>query len=134
MEDNNTTNGTGNEEQLVDVCINALNETVACVVETSSSIFDDVEIVLGACAILLGIGVWAYRKYLMLSADGKFSMDEILDVLDEVKEKAEEVKEQVEVLEDTLDKYKVTELRVMLKEKGLSTKGKKSELITRLEE
>lgn len=133
MQDNNTTNETIIEQDLADVCLNALNETVACVAE-SGSIFNDIEIILGACAILLGIGVWAYRKYLMLSADGKFSLDEILDVLDEAKEKAEEVKEQVEVLEDTLNKYKVTELRVMLKEKGLSTKGNKSELIARLEE
>tara|TARA_R110000824_G_scaffold247765_4_gene436841 strand:- start:536 stop:934 length:399 start_codon:yes stop_codon:yes gene_type:complete len=130
---NNSTNETIEEDVLANLCKDAMNETIDCVVD-ASSIFDDISIVIGALGILAAIGVWAYKKYQVLNADGKITLDEILDVLDEVEDKAKEVKEQIEVLDKTLDKYKVTELRVMLKEKGLVTKGTKSELIARLEE
>tara|TARA_R110002020_G_scaffold416220_1_gene625508 strand:- start:74 stop:427 length:354 start_codon:yes stop_codon:yes gene_type:complete len=115
-----------NNTTIIDDCLDCISE--------SSSMLDDIEIILVAGGALLGIAVWGYKKYKELKADGKITLDEILDVLDDVEDKIEEAEEQIEVLTDAYDKYKVTELRVMLKEKGLSTKGNKAELIARLEE
>ena len=61
------------------------------------------------------------------------TLDELLDVIDEAKDKAEEAEEQLEVIEGTLEKYKVSDLKSMLKEKGLPVSGNKAELIERLE-
>lgn len=115
---------------------NSTNETIAeCIVDCineSSSLLDDVEILLVAVAALVGLAAWAYKKYQSLAADGKITLDEIIDSVSEVKEKVEEAKEQVEVLEDAYDKYKVAELKAALKEKGLAVSGKKDDLIARL--
>ena len=115
-----------NNTTIIDDCLDCISE--------SSSILDDIEIILVAGAALLGIAVWGYKKYKELNADGKITFDEILDVIDDVEDKMEEAEEQIEVLVKANDKYKVVELRDMLKEKGLSTKGNKAELIARLEE
>jgi len=114
-------------------CINALNETIDCIPLESSSLFDDIEVLLLAGAALLGIAVWAYKKYQVLNADGKITLDEIIDSIDEVKDKAEEAKEEIEKIEKTLDSHNVAELKEMLKEAGLSVKGKKADLVARLE-
>ena len=115
-----------NNTTIVDDCLDCISE--------SSSMLDDIEIILVAGAALVGIAVWALKKYKTVMADGELTIDEILSSLNEAEDKIEEAEEQIEVLTDAYDKYKVTELRVMLKEKGLSTKGNKAELIARLEE
>ena len=115
---------------------NSTNETVMeCIVDCineSSSILDDAEVMIVALAALVGIGAWAYKRYQALAADGKITLDEILDSVDDVKEKVKEAEEQLEVLEDGYDKYKVEDLKAALKEKGLAVSGKKDELIARL--
>ena len=119
-------------------CLDALNETVACVSETGS-LFDDIEIVLVALAALLGIVAWGMKKYKSLNADGTITLDEMIDSIDEVKEKASEVEENLAVIEETvakhvdLDSLTVAELKLMLKEKGLAISGLKADLIARLE-
>ena len=115
-----------NNTTIIDDCLDCISE--------SSSMLDDIEIILVAGAALVGIAVWALKKYKTVMADGELTIDEILSSLNEAEDKIEEAEEQIEVLTDAYDKYKVTELRVMLKEKGLSTKGNKAELIARLEE
>lgn len=115
-----------NNTTIVDDCLDCISE--------SSSMLDDIEIILVAGAALVGIAVWALKKYKTVMADGELTIDEILSSLNEAEDKIEEAEEQIEVLTDAYDKYKVTELRVMLKEKGLSTKGNKAQLIARLEE
>ena len=117
-----------------ETCMNALNETIDCVVLGSSSIFDDIEVIIVALAALAGIGVFLYKKYLVLNADGKITLDELLDSIDEVNEKVEEAKKEVAKIESTLASKNVTELKEMLKEKGLSVKGKKADLIARLQD
>ena len=67
-------------------------------------------------------------------ADGKITLDELLEAVDETKEKLEEAEEHIEVLEEAYDKYNVAELKAMLKEKGLPVGGKKADLVARLEE
>ena len=97
------------------------------------TLLNDIEVVLVAGGILVGIALWARNKYKTMMADGKITLDELLDVIDEAKDKAEEAEEQLEVIEETLSKYKVSELKSMLKEKGLPVSGTKAELIERLE-
>ena len=116
-----------------ETCINALNETIDCLPMESSSLFDDIEIIILAVAALLGIATWGIKKYQTLNADGKITLDEIIDSIGEVKEKAAEAKEEVEKIEETLDSHNVSELKEMLKEAGLSVKGKKADLVARLE-
>tara|TARA_R100000152_G_C6700637_1_gene130245 strand:- start:349 stop:723 length:375 start_codon:yes stop_codon:yes gene_type:complete len=114
------------------------NTTIAdcvadCVEAASSSIFDDIEMVLVAGGALLGLASWGYMKYKSMMADGKITLDELMDAAKEGKDKLEEAEEHIEVLEKVYSEYKVAELKTMLKEKGLSTSGVKAELIARLE-
>lgn len=110
-----------------------LAECVTDCVEASSGLLDDIEMVLVAGGALLGLAAWGYKKYKSMMADGKITLDELLDAVDEAKEKVEEAEEHIEVLEKAYDKYNVSELKDMLKEKGLPVGGKKADLIARLE-
>lgn len=114
----------GNNTTIIEDCLDCVSE--------SSSLLDDVEIVLVALAALAGIAVWAYKKYMTLNADGKITLDEIIDSMDEVKEKAEEAKAHLETVDETLESRNVAELKEMLKEKGLAVSGKKADLVARL--
>ena len=75
---------------------NSTNETIAdCIVDCineSSSLLDDVEMLLIAVAALIGLAAWGYKKYLALAADGSISLEEIIDSVSDVKEKVEEAK------------------------------------------
>jgi len=113
-------------------CLNALNETVDCIPLESSSLLGDIEIILLALVGLAGIGVWLYKKFLVLNADGKITLDEIIDNVDEVKEKLVEAKAELKTLDETLESRNVADLKRMLKEKGLAVSGKKADLIARL--
>jgi hypothetical protein len=115
-----------------ETCLNALNETIDCIPLDSSSLLGDIEIILLTLVGLAGIGVWLYKKFLVLNADGKITLDEIIDNVDEVKEKLVEAKAELKTLDETLESRNVTELKAMLKEKGLAVSGKKSDLIARL--
>ena len=115
----------GNNTTIIEDCLDCVSD--------STSLLDDIEVVLVAGLALVAIAVWAYKKYQTLNADGKISLDEIIDSMDEVKEKVEEAKEQLDIIEDTLESRNVAELRAMLKEKGLAVSGKKADLIARLE-
>jgi len=115
-----------------ETCLNALNETVDCIPLDSSSLLGDIETILLALVGLAGIGVWLYKKFLVLNADGKITLDEIMDNVDDVKEKLVEAKAELKTLDETLESRNVAELKIMLKEKGLAVSGKKSDLIARL--
>jgi len=125
MQENNTTT-------VEEVCKNALNETIACISGSSSSLLDDIEVLLIAAAALLGIAAWAVKKYRSLNADGNITLDEVIDSMDEIKEKAAEAKAALETIEETLQSNNVVELKAMLRERGLAVSGKKSELVARL--
>ena len=125
MQENNTTT-------VEEVCRNALNETISCVSGSSSSLLDDIEVILVSVAVLLGIAAWAMKKYRTLSADGNITLDEVIDSMDEVKEKAAEAKAELRTIEETLQSRNVAELKAMLRERGLAVSGKKADLIARL--
>ena len=61
MQENNTT--------IIEECLD-------CVADSSSSLLDDIEVILIAVAALLGIAAWAYKKYQSLNADGNISLTE----------------------------------------------------------
>lgn len=123
MQENNTT--------VEEACKNALNETIACI-SGSSSLLDDIEVILIAILALLGIAAWAMNKYRTLNADGNITLDEIIDSMDEVKEKAAEAKAALETIEETLQSKNVVELKTMLRERGLAVSGRKADLVARL--
>tara|TARA_R110002020_G_scaffold19489_8_gene67314 strand:- start:160 stop:555 length:396 start_codon:yes stop_codon:yes gene_type:complete len=116
MQENNTT--------IIEECLDCVSE--------SSSLLDDIEVILVAVAALLAIAAWAYKKYQTLNADGNISLDEVIDSMDEIKEKAAEAKAELKTIEDTLESRNVAELKAMLKERGLAVSGKKADLIARL--
>ena len=114
----------GNNTTIIEDCLDCVSE--------SSSLLDDIEVVLVAVAALLALAVWARNKYLALNADGKITLDEVIDSMGEVKEKVAEAKAELKTFEDTLESRNVAELKAMLKEKGLAVSGKKADLIARL--
>tara|TARA_R100000234_G_scaffold119437_1_gene102356 strand:+ start:879 stop:1073 length:195 start_codon:yes stop_codon:yes gene_type:complete len=49
----------------------------------------------------IGVAVWAIKKYQTVMADGKVTLDELIDTVDDVADKAKETKEEVkEILAD----------------------------------
>ena len=114
----------GNNTTIIEDCLDCVSE--------SSSLLDDIEVLLVAVAALLALAVWARNKYLALNADGKITLDEVIDSMGEVKEKVAEAKAEIKTIEDTLESRNVAELKAMLKEKGLAVSGKKADLIARL--
>ena len=123
-----------------ETCLNALNETIDCIPLDTSSLLDDIEVILLSVAALLAILAWGMKKYKELSADGSISLDEVIDSMSEIKEKVAEVKEEVETIEETvgkhvdLDSLTVAQLKEKLKKAGLSVSGKKAELVQRLKD
>ena len=83
-----------------------------------------------------GIGVvwasvtfWAYKKYKKVMADGKITLDEILEVVDEG----------IDVIQgaigetEKLNELKKVDLIALCREKGLPVSGNKAELVKRLQ-
>ena len=96
----------------------------------------ELELWIAVLAAVLGLTVWGLKKYQKIMADGKVSLDEIIDTLTESESKIDDEKivEAVEDLTTAMDAKKKAELMEMCKEKGLSTSGTKAELIARLSE
>ena len=74
MSGNNTT---------AETCINALNETIDCIPLDSSSLLDDIEVVLIAVAALLGILAWGMKKYKELKTLDSHNVAELKAMLKE---------------------------------------------------
>ena len=111
------------------------NTTAECLVdclEETSGLLDEIEVILVAIAALLGIAAWAMKKYKELNADGKITLDEVIDSMDDVKEKVGEAKAELKNIDEALESRSVVELKEILKSKGLKVSGKKSELIERI--
>ena len=99
---------------------NSTNETVMeCVIDCvseSSSLLDEIEIILVGVAALIGIAAWGFKKYKAMAADGSISLDEVLGSISEVKEKVAEA-------EDVVDE--VTKAAESVKAKATKKPGKK---------
>ena len=85
-------------------------------------------IVLYIC-IAAGLGLGAYKYYKKLMADGKITLDEVLDLVDDVKDVVEDLPSLSEI-----KKMKKDELIGLCKDNGLEVSGTKADLISRLEE
>jgi len=55
----------------------------------------DIEMIAGLAVLGIGVAVWGVKKYQSLMADGKITLDEIIDTTEDVAEKAKETKEEV---------------------------------------
>ena len=61
----------------------------------------DIEVIAGLAVIGIGVVVWGLKKYKTVMADGKLSLDEIIEGIDDVSDKAKETEAAVkEVLAD----------------------------------
>ena len=61
----------------------------------------DIEVIAGLAVIGIGVVVWGLKKYTTVMADGKLSLDEIIEGIDDVSDKAKETEAAVkEVLAD----------------------------------
>jgi len=85
-------------------------------------------IVLYIC-IAAGLGLGAYKYYKKLMADGKITLDEVLDLVDDVKDAIEDLPSLSQI-----KKMKKDELIGLCKDNGLEVSGTKADLISRLEE
>ena len=85
-------------------------------------------IVLYIC-IAAGLGLGAYKYYKKLMADGKITLDEVLDLVDDVKDVVEDLPSLSQI-----KKMKKDELIGLCKDNGLEVSGTKADLISRLEE
>lgn len=94
----------------------------------------DLELWIAVLAAVLGLTVWGLKKYQKIMADGKVSLDEIIDTLTESESKIDDVVEAVDEVTAAMDAKKKAELIEMCKEKGLPTSGTKADLIARLSE
>jgi len=52
----------------------------------------DLEMIVLCACIAAGLGLGAYKYYKKLMADGKITLDEILDLVDDVKDVIEDLK------------------------------------------
>jgi molybdenum cofactor biosynthesis enzyme len=94
----------------------------------------ELELWIAVLVAVLGLTVWGLKKYQKIMADGKVSLDEIIDTLTESESKIDDVVEAVDEVTSAMDAKKKAELIEMCKEKGLSTSGTKAELVARLSE
>jgi polyhydroxyalkanoate synthesis regulator phasin len=58
----------------------------------------DIEVIAGLAVLGIGVAVWGVKKYQSLMADGKITLDEIIDTVDDVADKAKETKKEADML------------------------------------
>jgi len=89
----------------------------------------DTEMIILLAAIAVGLGLAGYKLYKRLMADGKITLDEVLDL-------AEDLKEIVDKLPSlsSIKKMKKAELISLCNDNGLAVDGTKADLLSRLEE
>ena len=58
----------------------------------------DIEVIAGLAVLGIGVAVWGVKKYQSLMADGKITLDEIIDTVDDVADKAKETKKDADMI------------------------------------
>jgi len=89
----------------------------------------DTEMIILLAAIAVGLGLAGYKTYKKLMADGKITLDEVIDLAKDIKEITDDLPSL-----SALKKMKKDELIALANEKGLDVDGTKADLISRLKE
>jgi len=89
----------------------------------------DIEMIILLAAIAVGLGLAGYKTYKKLMADGKITLDEVLDLVDDIKEVVDDLPSL-----SSMKKMKKDELISLANDKGLDVDGTKADLISRLKE
>jgi hypothetical protein len=66
----------------------------------------ELEVWLGLLAAVLAFGVWGLKRYQAVTADGKVTLDEVIDTIDESEELIDNVVSEAEKVEAALDEAK----------------------------
>lgn len=89
----------------------------------------DTEMIILLAAIAVGLGLAGYKAYKKLMADGKITLDEVIDLANDIKEITDDLPSL-----SALKKMKKDELIALANDKGLDVDGTKADLISRLKE
>jgi len=89
----------------------------------------DIEMITLLAAIAVGLGLGGYKAYKKLMADGKITLDEVIDLAKDIKEITDDLPSL-----SALKKMKKDELIALANNKGLDVDGTKADLISRLKE
>jgi hypothetical protein len=89
----------------------------------------DTEMIILLAAIAVGLGLAGYKAYKKLMADGKITLDEVIDLAGDLKELVDKLPSP-----SAMKKMKKDELIALANDNGLAVDGTKADLISRLEE
>ena len=89
----------------------------------------DTEMIILLAAIAVGLGLAGYKAYKKLMADGKITLDEVMELADDLKELVDKLPSP-----SAMKKMKKDELIALANKNGLAVDGTKADLISRLEE
>ncbi len=89
----------------------------------------ETEMIMLYVAIAAGLGLGAYKAYKKLMADGKITLDEVIDLAEDLVGAAKTLPSL-----SSLKKMKKADLVALCDENGLEVKGTKAELLARIEE
>jgi len=89
----------------------------------------DTEMIILFAAIAVGLGLAGYKAYKKLMADGKITLDEVIELADDLKEIVDKLPSP-----SAMKKMKKDELIALANDNGLAVDGTKADLISRLEE
>jgi len=89
----------------------------------------DIEMIILLAAIAVGLGLAGYKTYKKLMADGKITLDEVLELAEDLKDLAEKLPSLT-----VMSRMKKGELMALANENGLAVDGTRADLISRMEE
>tara|TARA_R110000737_G_scaffold351651_1_gene394545 strand:+ start:179 stop:487 length:309 start_codon:yes stop_codon:yes gene_type:complete len=89
----------------------------------------DIEMIILLAAIAVGLGLAGYKTYKKLMADGKITLDEVLELAEDLKDLAEKLPSI-----SSMSRMKKGELIALANENGLAVDGTRADLISRMQE
>tara|TARA_R110000823_G_scaffold106934_6_gene225562 strand:- start:567 stop:872 length:306 start_codon:yes stop_codon:yes gene_type:complete len=89
----------------------------------------DTEMIILLAAIAVGLGLAGYKAYKKLMADGKITLDEVIDLAEDIEDLAEKLPSLT-----VMSRMKKGELMALANENGLAVDGTRADLISRIKE
>ena len=89
----------------------------------------DIEMIILLAAIAVGLGLAGYKTYKKLMADGKITLDEVLELAEDLKDLAEKLPSI-----SSMSRMKKGELIALANDNGLAVDGTRADLISRMQE